>query len=964
MISALLPVALLLAAPAQAGPHPKLELQLDEYAIQTRDYCFASGLRLSFQQDHSQPVVSVTSVIDRGSDADPVGQEGIAHLVEHLWFRSRHGELPPTWDLLDEMGATINAFTAKDVTAYMTVAPKAMLPAVLKLEGQRLLGAVDGVTAEVITTEREVVRNELRQYEAMDLGMDPLYAKLYPRGHAYARSTIGTRETLDAIGLAEVQAFVDENYRPENATIMVVGDLSLDEIPQLLAESLPPELVFHPDAPDGPASAEACPVRIAGPSEPPPDPVDRTVERIKAPVERPMVIMAWSLPGAYRPDQPLMDLASTTLTWAVSSGINPSAITGWRDQNEAWCYLDPGELASTAVCGIELRHDADPEKVIKKAADGLYQLWDPEMRRWQDRYYSLASLQIMARTFRSADEVATLFGSRSTDAALFTHFTGSSAYYSTSFGWLGAVNGQDASRLAYEYLTRDRFAAVILEPFDEDEAGLADEEAGYTGRPREPVDSVMDLASIDAALIDELTVVPELSQLRDFTLDNGLRVVILPYGTVPIARAALLARGGDLHEPLPGLDRLAWDHAGSDVPGLEVELDEAPLRVGGDWQDWDLGDMRVLQVSGSAANLDAQLWLLQQRVEHLEHQSTDRRAYVRSLRRHLQYDRELPEHWEGVLARKILVGDHPLGRSLDDATLTAIAEHSDEMAQRWNQRMFQPANSTLLLVGRFDADEAEQAARSTFAGWKAAPSVGEPLPALQPTPTSPERSVLVLDKPQVSQTQLMLRCQLTAAQDGDSETRALLAKQLDEMAWVTLRENAGVTYGSGVWASTMAGSPSLLTMYTSVQNDAVDLAASTFLGLVDKAHRGDLDPDLLKLSKLGEARRYVLDQQSTSQMLDRLTGPLAMDRGWEELTEHGARLAAVEIEALPPLMESCAGREVLTLVGPQETILEELQQAGLSGEVFDWEAERDRLWAEHNPKGWKSEQKRRVKVGE
>ena len=66
-----LPLIGALAQPAQAADRPKLELQLDDYSLQTRDFCFASGLRVSFQEDHSQPMVSVTSVIDRGADADP-----------------------------------------------------------------------------------------------------------------------------------------------------------------------------------------------------------------------------------------------------------------------------------------------------------------------------------------------------------------------------------------------------------------------------------------------------------------------------------------------------------------------------------------------------------------------------------------------------------------------------------------------------------------------------------------------------------------------------------------------------------------------------------------------------------------------------------------------------------------------------------------------------------------------------
>ncbi len=964
MLRHLITVPLLgaLAAPAHAADKPKLELQLDEYSLQTRDFCFASGLRVSFQEDHSQPVVSVTSVIDRGAEVDPEGLEGIAHVVEHLWFRSQREDLPPTWDILKEMGATINAFTARDTTTYMTVAPKAMLPAVLELEAQRLLGAVEGVTEEVLTTEREVIRNELRQGEAYSLGFDAIYASLYPDTHPYHDSIIGTRENLDAIQLSDVQQFVEDNYRPENTTIMVVGDFSLDEAPDMLVAAFPPALVFHPDQPEGPASAEQCPVRIQGPSAEPPPPANQEVLTIQAPVERTTALMAWSLPGGYRPDTPLMEMVSYTMSWAVGSYLNAYNSPPWKERNEAFCFLDPGEHASTAICVLELTDEADPEKMIKKAADGLYQMWDPEMRRFQEQYYSRSSLQVMADVFRSADDVASLFSSRGTEAALFTHFTGNSAYYSTSFQWLGHIDGQQAAMLANRYLTRDRYVAAVLEPFDDDDdPGLADE-GGYTGHPREPAaETVIDLDAVDAAALAAITAEPDLEALRDFRLDNGLRVVLYPYGTVPIARTALVVRGGELHEPIAGLDRFAWSETLSSPSDLEIPLDEAPLRIGGAWEDWETGDMRVLEVNGSSGNLDAQLWLMLRRLQTLEVDGGGAKAYARELKKELQSERETPEHWASRLAQTALMAGHPLGNSPNDEDIAALEALSTEQSASWIHRQFQPANATLVVVGRFDADQAEAKVRALYEGWRAQPGAGQPISPMKLLPQPAERKIWVLDKPQVSQTEIVLQCQLTPIEAGDHERRRLMADLLDEMAWNTLRENAGVTYGSGVFTRAYAGGAARLGMVTTAQTDASGFVVETFLDLVESAHRGDLDPQLLELFALREARGYVLNQQSTDQMLQRLVEPLELDLDWSHISAHGERLGAVTVDDFPPLMKGCRDREVITLVGPVQAVSASLEEQGLEYEVYDWEAERDRLWEQYDPKGWKAEQKRRTK---
>ena len=272
----------LLVALAHAGSQPELKLRLPDYSLVSRSYCLPSGIRITFQEDHTQPVVAISSVVDQGSSGDPPGQEGMAHLVEHLWFRSHLPELPTVWNMLGEMGASLNAATFQSVTTYMTVAPRAMLPALLRLEAERLRDPLAGVTQEIVDTEREIVRNELRSREAWDVGAASIFGQLYPEGHPYARLFRDSHRTLAEVPLADLQAFTQEHYPPANTTIMVVGDFTLDESGKLLTEAFPIELLADPENPDKPIESGTCPVRIAGPSDPPPDPPDQALVRVEA----------------------------------------------------------------------------------------------------------------------------------------------------------------------------------------------------------------------------------------------------------------------------------------------------------------------------------------------------------------------------------------------------------------------------------------------------------------------------------------------------------------------------------------------------------------------------------------------------------------------------------------------------------------------------------------------------------
>ena len=84
---------------ASSPDKPDLQINIVDYDLNTSMFTFPSGLRVMFQQDDTLPVVAVTTVYDHGASEDPEGKLGLAHLMEHMWFRSQHGDLPAIWQL-------------------------------------------------------------------------------------------------------------------------------------------------------------------------------------------------------------------------------------------------------------------------------------------------------------------------------------------------------------------------------------------------------------------------------------------------------------------------------------------------------------------------------------------------------------------------------------------------------------------------------------------------------------------------------------------------------------------------------------------------------------------------------------------------------------------------------------------------------------------------------------------------
>jgi zinc protease len=189
------------------------------------DRSLQNGLRVLSVADHSSPTVAVQVWYHVGSKDDPPNRSGFAHLFEHIMFKSTKNMKSEMMDrLTEDVGGFNNAFTEDDVTVYYEVVPSNYLETLIWAEADRLSGL--NVDEANFKSEREVVKEEYRQSV-----LAPPYGKfeylLQQRSfvaHPYKRPTIGSIEDLDAASLHNVQEFHSTYYRPDNATLVVVGD--------------------------------------------------------------------------------------------------------------------------------------------------------------------------------------------------------------------------------------------------------------------------------------------------------------------------------------------------------------------------------------------------------------------------------------------------------------------------------------------------------------------------------------------------------------------------------------------------------------------------------------------------------------------------------------------------------------------------------------------------------------------
>ena len=598
-----------LGAPASAAESggkvkaPELQPKIPPYSLESRDFIFPSGLRVIMQPDHSAPIVAVTTVFDRGSTSDPVGKEGIAHFVEHLWFKSRHveGSDVRAWDILSENGCLLNASTSNDWTNYMTVCPDTALRTLLKFASLRMTDPVKGVVAHEVTSEREVIRNELRM-RMENSGGDVLryiYDRIYGPAHPYHRLTIGTHGSLDNITLEDIQQFTVEHYRPENATIVVVGDFEPDFAFSLIFENFAPELL-HPDlteenmrwyprpgvewdqinrsnpdpelvywtASDPADDSKPLPLLKTPPHRsatfgmaPTDEAYNTEVGIFDAPVERRTVILGWSAPGGWQGNDSTMRIAANMVANTIGPGVYDDRRFR-RDPNtkalQLGCYASPSKANTTILCFAEITEDADAEQMVERMLDQLSQAWNPEMlanpimRQMRENSFALLRMGGLQYVLSSLDRVYGLYGARATDIAMYAHHTGSHRFHSDTMNEQSDLDFDSAVLFARQWITRDRAAAVVLNPLPEEDLVLDNSESDYhgAGQSEDRVVSSLDPESITADLIHEEVRLPDFDKMIDTTLDNGLRVIVLPHGEVPWMTARVFAAGGTDTDPL------------------------------------------------------------------------------------------------------------------------------------------------------------------------------------------------------------------------------------------------------------------------------------------------------------------------------------------------------------------------------------------------------------------------------
>ena len=211
------------ATNSQSTSFPNIDIPYKKFVLE-------NGLRLLVHEDHKAPIVAVNIWYHVGSKNEKPGKSGFAHLFEHLMFNGSENYNKDYFKLMESIGATdLNGTTNEDRTNYFQNIPVSALDQVLWLESDRmghLLGVID--TAR-LNEQRGVVQNEKRQGENQPyaIAWELTEKSTYPVGHPYSWTVIGSMEDLNAASLDDVKEWFKTYYGPNNAVLVIAGDIAV-----------------------------------------------------------------------------------------------------------------------------------------------------------------------------------------------------------------------------------------------------------------------------------------------------------------------------------------------------------------------------------------------------------------------------------------------------------------------------------------------------------------------------------------------------------------------------------------------------------------------------------------------------------------------------------------------------------------------------------------------------------------
>jgi len=418
-------------------------------ALPYTQFTLPNGLHVILHEDHTVPMVSVNVWYHVGSANEKPGRTGFAHLFEHLMFEgSKHVPEGEFDNLIEAAGGSNNGSTNPDRTNYFIDLPSNALELALYLESDRMAYLLEAMSPEQVDGQRDVVKNERRQsYENRPYGMASIVLDelLFAEGHPYRWPTIGSMDDLTAATYEDVVEFFKTYYAPNNASLVVAGDIEPARARQLVE-------TWFSEIPRGSAvePVDAPPAVLR----------DVTRRTIADRVQLPRLFLAYLTPPLYAPGDAALDVVSSVLSGGKNSRLYKRLVYDEQVAQSVSARQQSGRLVSTFVIDVIPRPGRTVEEVQRIVDEEIDKLKaaPPDAREVQR-----ALNQIEASFYAGMERVGGFRGKADQLNAYYAA-TGNPDYFAEDLARYLALTPSDIQAIATRFLPRDRRVELVVMP--------------------------------------------------------------------------------------------------------------------------------------------------------------------------------------------------------------------------------------------------------------------------------------------------------------------------------------------------------------------------------------------------------------------------------------------------------------------------------------------------------------------
>ena len=765
-------------------------------SIPFEKYKLPNGLTVVLNVDKSDPIAALAVYYHVGSSREVPGKTGFAHLFEHMMFQKSEniGE-DQYFKNIQGAGGTLNGSTNQDRTNYYEVVPKNALEMAMWMESDRMGYLENTVTKSALVNQQNVVQNEKRESvdnAAYGFNQGLIGKNLYPKGHPYSWTVIGEMEDLTAATVDDVRAFHKKFYAPNNATVVISGDINKEEVKAMVNK-------YFGEIPTG------ANIEKRGPM---PATLGSTIKLYHEDnfAKAPQLTIVFPSAERYSKDSYALNFLGDLLAGSKTSPLYVILVKDRKLTSRVMTRNGSQELAGSFMISVGANPDVNLTEVEKAIFEGFAKFEkdgfnEEDLTRikagFETRFYnSFASVQ--GKAFQFAE---------------YTMFTGDPEYYKKDLAAIQAVTMADIKAVYNKYIKGKNFIETSFVPkgkvslivegaknagiVEEDVTKAAEVKASVT--TEEPI--VKTSTKLDRSVMPEIGPDPEVTIPSPWktSLSNGIKVWGIEQNELPLVQYSVVIDGGHMLDKIEkaGVANLVASMMNEGTKNKTPEqLEDAIGLLGASIRVSSSNEDISVEVSSMTKNFEKTLALVQ---EILLEPRWDAEAFALAKSRiinNLKRNAASPDYLASNTLNKLIFGDNILATDATGTEASVAAITIDDLKDYYNKYL-SPSISKFLIVGDVDQSRVKAALADLNLKWMPKVVV---IPEIK-VPGSPDKSqIYFVDVPGAKQSVIAIGAPSLPRTDPDffpaTVANYKLGGSFNGIFNLILREEKGFTYGA------------------------------------------------------------------------------------------------------------------------------------------------------------------------